>query len=102
MTTAAAALGNRGGSGGNHFVRGAFGHPFHHRLRFRKTLIIPYSYYDYDYAADPLGDVAVYPLPTVSSAPPASSATACHRNVEMFTVPSEDGGTRQITIINCP
>jgi hypothetical protein len=100
MTTAGMAFGNRGGSGGNQFVPGAFGHPFHKRLRFHRTFSVPYAYYDYDYAADPFGDTAVMAHPL--SVPAASSTTACHRNVETFTVPSKDGGTRQITIINCP
>jgi hypothetical protein len=98
MTTAGMAFGNHGGWGGN---QGAFAHPFHKRGRFHKTFIVPYAYYDYDYPADAFGDTAVmaYPPP---AAPPASSTSACHRNVEKFTVPSKEGGTRQITIINCP
>jgi hypothetical protein len=100
MTTAGMAF-NHGGWGGNQFVHRAFGHAFHKRLRFHRAFVVPYPYYDYDYPADAFGDAAVmtYPPPMVSSAPPAS---ACHRNVEMFTVPSEGGGNRQITIINCP
>ena len=100
MTTAGKASGNHSG-GGNQIVQGAFGHPFHKSPRFHRRFIVPYAYYDYNYPADAIGDTPVmaYPPPAM---PPASSTTACHRNVETFTVPSKDGGTRQITIINCP
>ncbi len=101
MTTAGMAFGNHSGWGGNQIGQRAFGHPFHRGPRFHRTFIVPYAYYDYDYPADAFGDTAImaYPPPAV---PPASPTTACHRNVETFTVPSKDGGTRQITIINCP
>jgi hypothetical protein len=98
MTTVGMAFGNHGGWGGN---QGAFAHPFHKRGRFHKTFIVPYAYYDYDYPADAFGDTAVMAYPPPAT-PPASSTSACHRNVEKFTVPSKEGGTRQITIINCP
>jgi hypothetical protein len=99
MTTDGMAFGNHGGRGGNQFVHHAFGHPFHNRFRFHKTLLIPYAYYDYGYPTDAFGD---YSPPIVSVAAPPSPPSACHRNVEKFTVPSEGGGTREITIINCP
>ena len=100
MTTVGMAFGNHSGWGGNHFGHRAFGHPFHNRFRFHKTLIVPYAYYDYGYPTDAFGD---YPPPVAGVvAPPSPPPTACHRNVERFTVPSEGGGTRQITIINCP
>jgi hypothetical protein len=99
MTTTGMAFGNHGGWGGNQFVRGAFSHPFHRR--FHKTLVVPYAYFDYSYPTDAFGDTVpmTYPPPMASVIPPP---TACHRNVETFTVASEGGGTRQITIINCP
>jgi hypothetical protein len=101
MTTAGMASGNHSGWGGNQIVQGAFGHFFHKSPRFHRRFIVPYAYYDYDYPDDTFGDTPVmaYPSPAM---PPTSSTTACHRNVETFTVPSKDGGTRQITIINCP
>jgi hypothetical protein len=101
MITAPMAFGNHGSLRGHHFAHGTFGHPFHNRLRFHKTLLVPYGYYDLDYPADAFGDAPVitYPSPTANVVAPA---TACHRTVEQFTVPSQDGGTRQITIINCP
>jgi len=97
MTTVGMAFGNHSGWGGNHFGHRAFGHPFHNRFRFHKTLIVPYAYYDYGYPTDAFGD---YPPPNV--VPPPSPPSVCQRNEETFTVPSEGGGTRQITIINCP
>ena len=63
-----------------------FGHRHFHN---HKTLIVPYAYDDYEYPTDAVGD---YPPPSV--VPPPSEQT--------FTVPSEGGGTRKITIINCP
>ena len=96
MTTAGMAFGNHCGRGGNQFVHRAFGHLFHNRFRFH-TFLIPYAYYDYGYPTDALGN---YPPPIV--VPPPSSPSACNRSEETFTVPSEGGGTRQITIINCP
>jgi hypothetical protein len=92
-------FGNHSGTASNQFAHRAFGHPFHHRFRFHKTFVIPYPYYDYGYPTDAFGD---YPPPVVNVVPPPSSPSACHRNEETFTVPSEGGGTRQITIINCP
>jgi hypothetical protein len=92
-STAGMAFGNHGGFGNR-----AFGHhPFHNRLRSHKTFVIPYAYYDYDYPNDAWGD---YPPPIVI--PPPSPPSACHRSEETFTVPAEGGGTRQITILNCP
>jgi hypothetical protein len=89
------AFGNHSGGGGKQFVHHAFHHPFHNRFRFHKTFLIPYAYDDYEYPTDAFGDF-------VSVVPPPSSPSACNRSEETFTVPSEGGGTRQITIINCP
>ena len=100
MSTAGMAFENHGGRGGNQFVHRAFGHPFHNRSRFHKTFLIPYAYYDYGYPTDAFGDYS--PPVTGVVAPPSPPPSACHRNEETFTVPSEGGGTRQITIINCP
>ena len=71
-----------------------FGHRHFHN---HKTLVLPYADYDYEYPTDALGD---YPPPSV--VPPRSPPSVCQRNEETFTVPSEGGGTRKITIINCP
>ena len=68
-----------------------FGHRHFHN---HKTLIVPYAYDDYEYPTDAVGD---YPPPSV--VPPPNE---CHRDEQTFTVPSEGGGTRKITIINCP
>jgi hypothetical protein len=89
MTTAGMAFGNHSG-----LADRAFGHP-----RFHKTFVIPYPYYDYDYPIDESGD---YQPPVVVPPPPSPTPSACHRSEETFTVPSEGGGTRQITITNCP
>ena len=97
IPTGGMAFGNHIGWGGNHFGHRAFVHRFHNRFRFHKTLIVPYAYYDYGYPTDAFGD---YPPPNV--VPPPSPPSVCQRNEETFTVPSEGGGTRQITIINCP
>jgi hypothetical protein len=95
IPTVGMAFGNHSGWGGNQFVHRAFVHRFHNR--FSKTFVIPYAYDDYEYPTDAFGD---YPPPIANIVPPPPSA--CHRNEEIFTVPSEGGGTRAITIINCP
>ena len=99
VATAAATVGNHGGSG-NQFVHGAFGpgpvHRSHHQT------FLPYGYYDYDYPADAFDEPPADSPPVVSSVPPAPSPPSCQRSVEKFDVPSKDGGTKQITIINCP
>jgi hypothetical protein len=99
MTTAGMAFGNHGGLGGQFVHRGFGHHAFHNRFRFHKKFVIPYAYsdYDYGYPTDAFGD---YPPPIVVA--PPSSPSACQRSKETFTVPSEGGGTREITIINCP
>src|SRR6516225_10012755 len=82
ITTVGMAFGNHSGWGGNHFGHRAFGHPFHNRFRFHKTLIVPYAYYDYGYPTDAFGD---YPPPVAGVvAPPSPPPTAYHRNVERF------------------
>ena len=96
IPTVGIAFGNHSGLG-HQFVHRTFVHRFHNRFRFHKTLIVPYAYYDYGYPTDALGNYS--PLIVV---PPPSSPSACNRSEETFTVPSEGGGTRQITIINCP
>ena len=99
VATAAMAFGNRDSLGGNQFVHGAFGQHVHKRPH--NTFVLPYPYYDYDYPADAFDEPPTYPPPEVSSVPPAPPPR-CQRSVEKFTVPSQDGGTKQITIINCP
>jgi hypothetical protein len=64
-----------------------------------------YGYYgglvaaDYANGIDPVVDVST----TQSLGPliPASFASSCHHSVEIKTVPSEEGGTREITIRRC-
>jgi len=94
IPTVGMAFGNHSDWGGNQFAHRAMGHRFHKH----KTLIVPYPYYDYGYPTDEFDN---YPSPSVVP-PPPSSPTVCQRNEETFTVPSEGGGTREITIINCP
>ena len=102
VATAAMAFGNHDSLGGNQFVHGAFGQHVHKRPH--NTFVLPYPYYDYDYdyPADAFGEPPTDPPPVVSSVPPVPSPTACQRSVEKFTVPSKDGGSKEITIINCP
>jgi hypothetical protein len=54
---------------------------------------------DYANGIDPVVDVST----TQSLGPliPASFASSCHHSVEIKTVPSEEGGTREITIRRC-
>jgi hypothetical protein len=101
VATAALAFRNRGGLEGNQFVHGAFGPGPVHR-RHHQTFVLPYGYYDYDYPADAFGEPPTDAPPVVSSVPPAPPPTPCQRSVEKFTVPSKDGGSKEITIINCP
>ena len=93
IPTVGMAVGNHSDWGGNQFAHRAMGHRFHKH----KTLIVPYPYYDYGYPTDEFSD---YPPPSV--VPPPSPPSECHRDEQTFTVPSEGGGTRKITIINCP
>ena len=93
VPTVGMAFGNHSDRGGNQFAHRAMGHRFHKH----KTLIVPYPYYDYGYPTD--DELSDYPPPSVV---PPSPPSACHRNEETFTVPSEAGGRREITIINCP
>jgi hypothetical protein len=102
FATAAVTVGNHGGRGGNQFVHGAFGPGPVHR-RHHQKFVLPYGYYDYDYPADDaFGEPPTDSPPVVSSVPAAPSPAPCQRSVEKFTVPSRDGGTKEITIINCP
>jgi hypothetical protein len=100
-----------GGEG--HFVGGGFAG---HRLvinqgfvrRFRRSFATgfwpywPYYYYDYTPPAA-YGDMTTATYPgTDGLAPEALSAPACHRSEEIVTVPSEEGGSREIKITRCP
>jgi hypothetical protein len=101
VATAAATFENHGGRG-NQFVHAAIGPGPVHR-RHHQTFVLPYGYYDYDYPADDaFGEPPTDSPPLVSSVPPAPSPPPCQSSVEKFTVPSQDGGTKEITIINCP
>ena len=94
--------------GGGAATANYFGHnPFgHHGRKHHRIVIIPYpgGWSDSDYDGDPTeayGNIAVYPPP----APPVrapESLPACQRTSETFTVPSAEGGTREITLIRCP
>src|ERR1700752_4165076 len=97
VETAAATFENHGGRG-NQFVHGAFGPGPVHR-RHHQKFILPYGYYDYDYPADAFDERPADSPPVVSSVPPAPSPPSCQRSVEKFTVPSQAGGTKEITII---
>jgi hypothetical protein len=100
MATSAPALehGNAWGSSG-HFVHGHFGH---HRS---KVVIIPYPvawpYPGYDEAPADAYDNAASESPPPLPAPASDAASACHRSVENYTVPSAEGGMREITIMRC-
>ena len=98
VTTAGmAAVISGGHASGTQFGHGGFVHPLHKRSR----NVFPYGYYDYDYPTDTFGDDAAttYSPPIV---PSELSPPPCQRSVEKFTVPSNNGGTKQIKIINCP
>jgi hypothetical protein len=79
------------------------GHAFHAARHHHQT----FGYYpfggivaaDYTNGVDPIVDV-----PTTQSLGPLISpsfASSCHHSVEIKTVPSEEGGTREITIRRC-
>jgi hypothetical protein len=88
---------------GSHFVGDHFGHHQHFGHHRGKVLIIPYPvdgpYFDYGEA--PTDEIPLTNPPSMSSAPAANEATACHRSVQTFTVPSAEGGTSEITIMRC-
>ena len=99
--TATGALAVEHGGGaitGNQF---GHGHDGHHGRR----LLVPYPGdwpdSDYDEPTDDYGNIAAYPPPTPAVRAP-EAPPACHRSIETFNVPSADGGTRQVTVINCP
>jgi len=102
QTATGASAFEHGSGWSSHFVHGHFNHHFR-----RKVLIVPYAwdwpYSDYGEAPTDAGNVGIilYP-PPASAARAADTAPACHRNVETFTVPSADGGTREIKVISCP
>jgi hypothetical protein len=88
------------------YGRGAYGH-----LPFGGYAYFPYggfvgadlsSYYPADYSnyyIDPIGAFSTLHLPDPVMPPPPP--LSCHHSVETKTVPSEDGGERQITITRC-
>jgi len=111
ITTPPAAAGGPSASGGGHFVSHGFvGHNrfanhFRRKFAFHRVLIAPFGWgWPYDDYGDSYGNnitVITYPPP----APPAdasSTASACERTTETFTVPSADGGTREIKVVSCP
>jgi hypothetical protein len=125
MTPGAVAFGRGGGwGGGGHFVgsglaargfainRGSLGHPFRRafafrRVAFRKAFAFGGGgpYYGYGYVpTDAFGDIdtASYPETVGFVMPEPLHASVCRRSEETVTVPSEDGGTRQIKVIRCP
>jgi hypothetical protein len=98
VTTASmAAVISGGHASGTRFGHGVFGYHLHKRSR----NVFPYGYYGYDYPTDTFGDDpdTTYSPQIVPSEP---SVPPCQRSVEKFTVPSNNGGSRQIKIINCP
>jgi hypothetical protein len=80
-----------------------FGHsPFdHHGRKHHRIVIIPYPADWSDSNYDAYDNIAVYP-PTAPVVREPESEPACHRTSETFTVPSAEGGTRDITVIRCP
>ena len=63
-------------------------------------IIVPYPAGRPYYPLNAIEDAASPPPATVVS--PPLSLPPCDRTENSFTVPSERGGTRQITIIACP
>jgi hypothetical protein len=99
-----------GGSRASHFAPGHFAghfnrHPFRRSHAFQPVFVVPYGW-DWPYSEEPPtegdGSVAVipYPAPT-SSGGPSGAAAGCHWDAQTFTVPSAEGGTRQIQITRC-
>jgi len=62
-------------------------------------IIVPYPAGRPYYPLNAIEDTASPPPATVA---PPLSLPPCDRTENTFTVPSERGGTRQITIIACP
>jgi hypothetical protein len=90
------------GSGGWH-GGGSGWHGVGYRGRYYGGGYFATPYYDYFatpyYDIERVGDVpALQPL---GPAIPATFALSCHRSQEIKTVPSEDGGDRQIKITRC-
>ena len=115
MTTGAMAFGHGGGfARGLAIGHGGFGHALGRGFAFRRAFALRrafafgglglrlygwgwpyYGYGDYSYGpTDAFGDsdIVTYAAPRASS---------CHHSDETITVPSEDGGTRQIRMIRC-
>ena len=93
-------------------AKGLGGHTSHAARHHHQHRTFGYGYYgglygyngglvaaDYANGIDPVVDVST----TQSLGPliPASLASSCHHSVEIKTVPSEEGGTREITIRRC-
>jgi hypothetical protein len=86
-------------------AKGLGGHTSHAARHHHQHRTFGYGYYgglvaaDYANGIDPVVDVST----TQSLGPliPASFASSCHHSVEIKTVPSEEGGTREITIRRC-
>ena len=110
MALEAMAAGRGGGGVGHSFSGGHRGYSYggayrrgYGRGRYSRGYgygLYWYPYYGYDYApTDALGDVTSATPPPVWLAPEPPRAPIICR--ETLTVPSEDGGTRQIKIIRC-
>ena len=83
-------------------AKGFGGHAFHAaRHHHRAFAYSPYGLVVTDYAngIEPVVNVSA-PQPLGPVIPP-SFASSCHHSVEIKTVPSEEGGTREITIRRC-
>jgi hypothetical protein len=70
-------------------------HAFRHRHRQFGNVLAGYSYVMPDAHIEPEIDAA-FPINFI-----ASPVVRCHHSRETVTVPSEDGGTREITITRC-
>ena len=82
--------------GGHHFVRGHHFALARHHFRFFRHQAPWYGYYDVPpYTYD---DSMTYPTPevVVRSEPPR-----CQHSEQTYTVPSENGGTTEVTIKRC-
>ncbi len=108
MALDAMAAGRGGGGGGHGFGGGYRGHGYgggygrgygHHDRYGRGYGLYWNPYYGYDYGpTDAFGDVTSATPPVRFVPEPPRAPIICKETV---TVPSEDGGTRQIRIIRC-
>jgi hypothetical protein len=99
-TAEAVGHGGRGGHGGAGWHGSVGWHGSGHRGRYYAGGYYGGGYYDTpNYYIEPVADVSTsQPLSPVI---PPSFDLGCHHSQEIITVPSEDGGNRQIKITRC-